>query len=124
MCQPFAFRTFARPLNITPHLIILLDLDFIDYRSPAWTQRLALLLAERAEDTHAAERETDDSSECGNQHDVRTEMKEVGHHRGDRECEAQYIQPQGRVNFPVEVFPQAELEKERGQADRRNYEER
>jgi len=82
-------------------------LDFIDQRSPAWTQRLALLLAEGAENTHAAERETDDSSECGNQHDVRTEMKEVSHHRADSEYEAQYIQPQGRVNFPVEILAQA-----------------
>jgi hypothetical protein len=87
-------------------------------------RRLAPLLAEGAEDTHAAERETDDSSECGNQHDVRAEMKEVGHHRRDRECEAQHIQPQGRMNFPVEVFAQAELQKERGQTDGRNYEER
>jgi hypothetical protein len=28
------------------------------------------------------------------------------------------------VNSPVEVFPQAELQKESGQTNRRNYEER
>jgi hypothetical protein len=82
------------------------------------------LFAEGAQDTHAAERETDDGSECGNQHDIRPEMKEVGQYRADGEYEAQYIQPQGRMNFPVEIFPQAELQKERGQTDGRNYEER
>jgi hypothetical protein len=82
------------------------------------------LFAEGAEDTHAAERETDDGSECGNQHDIRAEMKEVSQHRADGEYEAQHIQPQGRVNLPVEVFPQAELQEERGQADRGDNEER
>jgi hypothetical protein len=54
----------------------------------AGRQRLVLLFAERAEDAHAAERETDDGSEGGNQHDVRAEMKEVGQHRADGEYEA------------------------------------
>jgi hypothetical protein len=53
--------------------------------------RLALLFAEGTEDTHAAESETDDGSECGNQHDIRAEMKEIGQHRTDGEYEAQYI---------------------------------
>lgn len=90
----------------------------------AGRQRLALLFAEGAENTHAAKPETDDGSECGNQHDVRAEMKEVGQYRADGEYEAQYIQPQGWVNFPVEIFAQAQLQKERGQADGCNYEER
>jgi hypothetical protein len=51
-------------------------------------------------------------------------MKEVSQHRADGEYEAQHIQPQGRVNLPVEVFPQAELQEERGQADRGDNEER
>ena len=51
-------------------------------------------------------------------------MKEVGQHCADCEYKAQYIQPQGRVNFPVEVFPQAELQKQRGQADRRDHQKR
>ena len=122
----FAFQRFARPLNFTSYLLFLflLKLDFIDPLSPAHRQRLALLFAEGAEDTHAAERETDNGSECGNQHDIRAEMKEVGHHCADCEYKAQYVQPQGRVNFSVEVFPQAELQEERRQADRGDNEER
>jgi len=72
------------------------------------------LFAKGAEDTHAAERETDDGGEGGNHHDFRAEMKEVGQHCAHGQDEAQYIQPQGRVNFPVEVFPKTELQKERG----------
>jgi hypothetical protein len=51
-------------------------------------------------------------------------MKEVGQHRADGEDEAQYIQPQGRVDFSVKVLAQAQLQKERGQTDGRNYEQR
>ena len=51
-------------------------------------------------------------------------MQEVGQHCADCEYKAQYVQPQGRVNFPVEIFPQAELQEERGQADCGDYKER
>lgn len=51
-------------------------------------------------------------------------MQDVRQHRADSEDKAQYIQPQRRADTPVKIFPQAELQKQRGQADRRDYEQR
>jgi len=86
-------------------------------------QPLTFLLAQGTQDVDAAHRETNDGSKGSNQHDIRAEMKKVGHNRAYGEDKAQYVQPQGRVDSLVEILTKAELQKKRGQADRRNYQE-
>ena len=75
------------------------------------------------QDGGSADGEADDSSQCGHQHEIGTEVKQVGCYGGDGEDDSQYVQPQRSAYsgacLSVRVLAQAELQQESGESDRR-----
>jgi hypothetical protein len=89
------------------------EIAFRSRESDEEKNALVFLLAQGAEDAHAAYREADYAGKRCDQHDIRIEMKKVGDYSTDCEDQAQDIQGQGRVNALVHVFAKPELQEER-----------